>query len=297
MKYHKGDKVVPILKSVWESLDGCPNWKASKKRGWLYVNGYNREMNVYFCGHNENNMGDYFIESDLTPYIEQLPEEYIVETSDEDHTDVLEAWRDYSVKIREDLNWIPLAQWKFLRFSREPNLVCSLSAEFVKNLPLFSYSEWKKLYKTKQMKKIIAYEAPFNVSSCIPKGAKMYLHIGASGYYVEGKKGQGSEFYLDEEFVQTHFTPIYKENKLSICIAGATLVISKEGNIDFNFRGNRGSAHISELVAIQNSEFSLGVTVGGNSVVISEVHIGCANGPNVSMEDIHSIIRQYNNFK
>ncbi len=72
MKYKKGDKVVPISKSVWDSLEESFHWKEAKKinQGYLYINGFDKQENAYECVHESNNYGDFFLESDLIPYVD-----------------------------------------------------------------------------------------------------------------------------------------------------------------------------------------------------------------------------------
>lgn len=75
-KFEQGDKVVPVSKSVWNSLNDSRVWQRAKDEGqpYLIVRKYTRE-------HKKNEMvvcasvcgkvgGDYFLESDLVPYIE-----------------------------------------------------------------------------------------------------------------------------------------------------------------------------------------------------------------------------------
>ncbi|WP_054697975.1 hypothetical protein [Syntrophomonas palmitatica] len=73
-KYQIGDKVIPVSKSV-------PGWEIenySCKHKYLFVNGIEKEKScecgktVYKCWHDKDDiaMGDYFLESDLRPYVE-----------------------------------------------------------------------------------------------------------------------------------------------------------------------------------------------------------------------------------
>lgn len=70
-KFNIGDKVVPISKSVYGSLDQSTNWKEAQKinQPFLYLN----EIcgSTLTCGYRTSN-GDYFLELDLIPYEEKL---------------------------------------------------------------------------------------------------------------------------------------------------------------------------------------------------------------------------------
>jgi len=78
-RFAVGDKVVPISKTVpgWE--DEAPNWnnRGGKEQGFLYVRHINSELTrehkatVYICGAPKaDSGGDYYLESDLIPYVE-----------------------------------------------------------------------------------------------------------------------------------------------------------------------------------------------------------------------------------
>ena len=88
-KFQVGDKVVPVSKNVmWSGTDlSCPidneqYWRQCKGRGYFYVNeimgGWLIKENgqpVYRCGKdNVPTQGNYFLESDLIPYVEPVPE-------------------------------------------------------------------------------------------------------------------------------------------------------------------------------------------------------------------------------
>lgn len=77
-KYQVGDKVVPIIKSIWGGLHESNAWRRAKdkQQGYLFV----REINPmtssgpadYLCDDTipTKHGGDFFLESDLIPYVE-----------------------------------------------------------------------------------------------------------------------------------------------------------------------------------------------------------------------------------
>lgn len=77
-KFNVGDKVVPISKTVdWNTLNrvkdhlnesGTWNRALSNEQTYLYVNSIDRFNNLYICSNEQGGGGDYFHESDLTPY-------------------------------------------------------------------------------------------------------------------------------------------------------------------------------------------------------------------------------------
>jgi hypothetical protein len=74
MKFHVGQKVVPVSKSVWGQLEESNVWKEAQGQGFMFINGFEHEENAYICGSDhEEDCGDFFLESDLAPYIEAEP--------------------------------------------------------------------------------------------------------------------------------------------------------------------------------------------------------------------------------
>jgi len=81
-KFKTGDKVVPVKKSVCGPLDSSNKWREAQeiKQPFIYVinpSFYDEyaEKTVVICHGNKNaNSGDYFLESDLVPYVEPVPE-------------------------------------------------------------------------------------------------------------------------------------------------------------------------------------------------------------------------------
>jgi hypothetical protein len=79
-KFKVGDKVVPIAKTVGRiSLDMSYNWNEARATGqnFLYVNELphthdigDPEYDAYICGRKDGDSGDYFMESDLIPYVD-----------------------------------------------------------------------------------------------------------------------------------------------------------------------------------------------------------------------------------
>lgn len=77
-KFNVGDKVVPISKTVdWNTLNrvkdhlnesGTWNRALSNEQPYLYVNSIDKFRNLYICSNECGGGGDYFHESDLTPY-------------------------------------------------------------------------------------------------------------------------------------------------------------------------------------------------------------------------------------
>lgn len=78
-KFKAGDKVVPVSKSYYRTLERSV-WTTGKKQGFLYVNKISIENNklYYTCNYSPNTNGDFFLESDLVPYAEseQRPQNY-----------------------------------------------------------------------------------------------------------------------------------------------------------------------------------------------------------------------------
>lgn len=75
MKYRIGDKVVPHRKSVGTSLLGlCSGWKdaQSNNQPYLYIVDLKRERYVLSnLDETETQLGTHYLESDLTPYVEE----------------------------------------------------------------------------------------------------------------------------------------------------------------------------------------------------------------------------------
>ncbi|MEA0564556.1 hypothetical protein [Lysinibacillus irui] len=77
-KFNVGDKVVPLSKTVdWDTLNrvkdhldesGTWNRALSNEQTFLYVNRIDKFRNLYICSNECGGGGDYFHESDLTPY-------------------------------------------------------------------------------------------------------------------------------------------------------------------------------------------------------------------------------------
>lgn len=67
-KFKVGDKVVPISKSVWGSLDDSVEWHVAneKNQPYLYINSIDADGR-FVCSHEalQEYSGDFFIESDL----------------------------------------------------------------------------------------------------------------------------------------------------------------------------------------------------------------------------------------
>ena len=77
MKYKVGDKVVPINKTAgeWGNLKYSIWMGSDKKQGFLYITKIvcgttSRGYADYICDVTESNSGDFFMESDLIPYVE-----------------------------------------------------------------------------------------------------------------------------------------------------------------------------------------------------------------------------------
>ena len=70
-KYQIGDKVVPVSKSTWNGLEKSTSWNAcgGKKQGYLFVTKYESSDTVV-CSEKKGGIGDFFLESDLIPYVE-----------------------------------------------------------------------------------------------------------------------------------------------------------------------------------------------------------------------------------
>lgn len=77
-KFNVGDKVVPISKTVdWNTLNRTTNhldkssaWNEAleNEQKYLYVNNIDKFRNIFTCSNEPDGSGDYFHESDLTPY-------------------------------------------------------------------------------------------------------------------------------------------------------------------------------------------------------------------------------------
>lgn len=82
-KFKPGDKVVPVRKSVWyidDSEPNCASWKNGKfQKEYLTVTGIVSDKINYLRGNINGGQiyrcdGDYYLESDLIPYVEPKPE-------------------------------------------------------------------------------------------------------------------------------------------------------------------------------------------------------------------------------
>ncbi len=78
-KFSVGDKVVPVSKSIYAGC--CPTWQNEKPvYPFIYVNDIERNFNghdiVYICNKADRRKpdGDYYLESDLIPYVEPEPQ-------------------------------------------------------------------------------------------------------------------------------------------------------------------------------------------------------------------------------
>jgi predicted nucleic acid-binding Zn-ribbon protein len=70
-KFQVGQKVVPVSKSVWGQLNESTVWKEAQGQGFMFINGFDHEENAYVCGSENSELdGDFFLESDLIPYVE-----------------------------------------------------------------------------------------------------------------------------------------------------------------------------------------------------------------------------------
>ena len=73
-KFNIGDKVVPLSKSLWGTLEESSVWSRAKEKNqdFIYVTGYEADEDYLIC--NENMLthptGDFFKEHDLIPYTE-----------------------------------------------------------------------------------------------------------------------------------------------------------------------------------------------------------------------------------
>lgn len=78
-KFKVGDKVLPISKSIGVDLNHSYAWKDSKYNGYMHIVEVNPELilytnitevTIYTCNSEIDDMGDYFLESDLIKYEE-----------------------------------------------------------------------------------------------------------------------------------------------------------------------------------------------------------------------------------
>ena len=72
-KFNIGDKVIPLTKTTWSGLEDSQCWKRAKEKsqGFLYVNSYESDGTLT-CGDNKGSSGDFFKESDLVLYTEEI---------------------------------------------------------------------------------------------------------------------------------------------------------------------------------------------------------------------------------
>lgn len=80
-RFKRGDKVVPISKTIGVRIEDSSCWQRGKEQGFLYIaNTYGK--NNYMCNDMpQPHTGDYYRESDLISYDEE-PEEAINEEFD-----------------------------------------------------------------------------------------------------------------------------------------------------------------------------------------------------------------------
>lgn len=71
-KFKIGDKVIPLTKTVWGSLDESNCWRRANEnnQGFLYVNRFESNGDI-LCSDNKDGGGDFFKISDLIPYTEE----------------------------------------------------------------------------------------------------------------------------------------------------------------------------------------------------------------------------------
>lgn len=235
-----GDRVVPHNKSVWSSLSESTHWSSAQRKNqpFLYITGFDTSEGkpVCTCAYNNNpDDGDFFLHSDLSLYVEPV---------------VTQGWRGGVpplapivnekievgdiVQLREDCKSVSVGSGVLLKWAIEyllPNIDYTVGRVTDSNIHLaddssiynFTYNknQFKIIKKAKQtdMKKIIGYTAPFDVNSYISKGKKLVISnsgVVNAEYVVEGKKGDGFSYYLSKKFVESTFTPIYEEEKITI---------------------------------------------------------------------------------
>lgn len=81
-KYKVGDKVIPINKSVYSSLDQSNMWKRAREKGqnFIYINNVAPDVGDYRCNVELTEFnGDFFLESDLIPYVPYVEENKKIE--------------------------------------------------------------------------------------------------------------------------------------------------------------------------------------------------------------------------
>ncbi len=72
-KFNIGDKVVPIKKSTWGVLENSNEWRGAQESNqkFLYINRIHSNGDIS-CSRKKNMGGDFFLESDLVLYSEEL---------------------------------------------------------------------------------------------------------------------------------------------------------------------------------------------------------------------------------
>lgn len=114
-KFKVGDKVVPISKSVGGCLDEVASWDRAQadNQEFLYVCEINSDYECdYVCNNTLNAHGDFFMEKDLIPYVEEpdkIPElkaGMVVDIEDYDEFDELFALRCIIMDTSEGLAFV-----------------------------------------------------------------------------------------------------------------------------------------------------------------------------------------------
>lgn len=130
-------------------------------------------------------------------------------------------------------------------------------------ITLEQFNKWilKENMENTQNKKILGYIAPYRINNLVNKGI-LYVKDNTSDFYhVDNMKGQGSQYYLPKEIVETWESCIEQEFKV-----GDYVIMEKAGGWGYDPDNNGCIAKITEISSRKLSRVENVLSISGKIV-------------------------------
>lgn len=212
-KFKIGDKVVPISKSKGTMSSYIT--KGLKKQGYLYVTRLERDTSSYghidyTCNIIESGSGDFFMESDLIPYVEEfvLPEKWKVAVKEN-----LKFFNDLGRNLSTTACCGYITSnpylWKY------PTWGYWMDSESCEDYQEITFEQFKKyVLKQDNMKEIIGYKCPQQLFGSDIFEGEIFTKVPRRAIYT-CKGHSNTEYKLPAEIVET-WEPVYKQDEYKI---------------------------------------------------------------------------------
>jgi hypothetical protein len=151
-------------------------------------------------------------------------------------------------------------------------------------------------FKVMTNQNIIGYECPMDLrNGAVPKGS-VYVPDPTSSLMYITKTKDGTSAVLEKEIVET-WKPVYKEVNLKISLGTPKfdIEIDKSGRIVINkWETTTTVDSVRKIITKLEQEFTFASYDA--FIVQPTIHIGCGDGPNVTLTELREIVRQFNRF-